>query len=687
MALFRAKSLALACLVGAASQKEELLCPKQGGFHVGDQVIDSRRGSSRLVCRSKHDSDMVGMCGDPYTGHSAWEKCEGIDVADNCGDESLWFARCEHLSLEDPDSEENSGLDSVESNSEGTQAEEVTGERPKAAGLCGCSWNVKAGCVVSAAQMMASLTNADMVGPRWCGSHLRKNKDALEDCDIRREVFAEVQAFKKCLHLGPRDCADADECQWASQGSGQCGIDEEQLLVRLVGVENRNHPLVQMVMTHDHCSKHSEEWCEADGMCSWTPRPRQAVCDVHPDFLIRTMTENPSLVLGLMHSSRKGLCSRLSEDACTGECAWKLGSCDLKPFAQIQSPLEDMVQSLCTMTARLGRPCPDPCVTTSDNGCEPPDVFPWSSNTTDLMRGMRESRVMKIMALMSTSSILYERECVDKGALTCKASDELCDAAGEPNANGLSSSEGKYHSGPGMKGIIKTAAKAVAEGKAGDFLEEYLENNPDKVKQITDNALDRLSSLLVPPGRRPPGARKPVVPAGAPDDDKYEDEEPAEGRPYVEEEPSYIDDQTTASEKEEMQQEAERDEALREKQEEEFDEEEMERMRKAAVAEKTKKEEESGVLGVFNHVLENKKAEESGSQMLLMVIGGVVLAMTCAAFAFGALCHAGLLKPQAREPLLLGPPTEGIHPGQPVTRYRGYRDQEMEMQPAMMRPS
>jgi len=461
-------------------------------------------------------------------------------------------------------------------------------------GPCGCGWSTQHGCRVSGIQLTTALTH-QMLLP---ACHDGRASGKL--CAVLRQLRSESSALSRCLDLGPRLCSVAPECQWGAQSQGQCGIDEEQLVLRLVGTENRHNPLVKMIMLHDHCSKHGEEWCDADPACAWGkawPRDR---CDVKPAIMIHMALSSPRMMGTLEQMSQEAKCLagsvRTGNATCSRPCRMVHGLCRLEPrFAQFRS-LKHTVDVLCMRSMEAGKGCPTPCQSQrvvfrggARITCKAPAHLR-PPNHPQLRMVTVNRHLVDVMTLLMGLTEPFAEQCVAQDEATCHASTPVCTQAVEagggmplPPPTLVPGAPAGGH-GPGVKGILQAFAHAIAEGRAGEVLEDYFENNPTAVGNITGKALGGFSALLKPSTSR-------SAPLPAPLEEEWEEEE-EEGEGYDDFDPS--------------------------------------------------------------DVRRHRHHRGDTAAWAAACGGAALLAAVCAGIAFGALCHARMARTQAREPLLAG---------------------------------
>lgn len=119
-------------------------------------------------------------------------------------------------------------------------------------------------------------------------------------------------------------------------------------------------------------------------------------------------------------------------------------------------------------------------------------------------RGSKQ--VVNILVDLMSSTMLYQNRCqapARNHPAQCQESVPVCDREehrfvgkeGGSLVDHLGPS-GTAMAGPGFKGVLQKAVQAVQAGKSSEFLDDYLENNPETVTQLTNKALQSLSDYF-----------------------------------------------------------------------------------------------------------------------------------------------------------------------------------------------
>jgi len=246
--------------------------------------------------------------------------------------------------------------------------------------------------------------------------------------------------------------------------------------------------------------------------------------------------------------------------------------------------------------------CPAPCRVSTQSGmrqtCRGPPQLPM----VKVRQPPGSEFVNRILVDMMSATLLYQHRCqapARQHPAQCMETVTVCDREKHnfgKEGDGLVDHIGPAAAlpGPGFKGVLQKAVHAMAAGKSAEFFDDYLENNPETITNLTSKALQSLSEYFhekpgtAPMPAAPPAQAAPPAPTSQGSDVPFEEVSDA---PKREDLPPLPD------------------------------------LAKAGVS-------------------------ESLRNPWVIAAGAAALAISCSGIAMGALCHAQLLTTQAREPLL-----------------------------------
>lgn len=518
----------LACLVAAvvvqplAAQvlptSRRQVCGGHGNFFVGEAVAHVSRGPAIVACQSSKRPGDVGICQGVGSGHDNYAHCSGKSTLRPpfCGDRALWFVHCSDL-LRPRGAPAPTPSVASRGVSAAARPEVMSDSHHGVDYRCGCSWNTQHGCVVSGQQVIAALT------PSTMGSHCAEMDS--ENCRLHVQVKRVAERFEHCLSLSAASCYQDKDCQWGAQGAHQCGIDEEQFILAVVGPEHHSHPLVRMIQLHDHCNQLSEESCDANPVCRFQVGDGDASwhyssCDIKPSVMAGILLANPRMVMSLFESTQRAKCDAaaqvmktLKKGGCPPDCILNTHggtslTCDPMPMGHSDEFVQSIYRPLCEDAPG----CPEPCVRYPHErpNCTAPPI------SDDMLRKLpvspSDEYVVKVLSIMMTSTMIYEEQCAQTDRRQCQAAAKVCTRASDVPKWAKTS----LHTGasrlptPGLKGILATATRAIADGKAGDFINDFLTNHPDDVNRLTSAFEQRFKNLWKQPAKDP--ATPPVTP-------------------------------------------------------------------------------------------------------------------------------------------------------------------------------
>jgi len=182
----------------------------------------------------------------------------------------------------------------------------------------------------------------------------------------------------------------------------------------------------------------------------------------------------------------------------------------------LRQPLRNVFNTLCMQSWKSshGRNCPRHCVQIHNHAireCRGPQLdrfFLEGVQHQIQMRTPSNERIVQVMAVLKSSQMIHQFHCDSNHTpLACQISRPTCNedfhlpGATPQNPFGGRNSQGGphgrgHHPGVGFKGIFREAAQAIASGHAEEYLEDYFENHPDTVKNLSKKAFDSLSKYF-----------------------------------------------------------------------------------------------------------------------------------------------------------------------------------------------
>lgn len=111
-------------------------------------------------------------------------------------------------------------------------------------------------------------------------------------------------------------------------------------------------------------------------------------------------------------------------------------------------------------------------------------------------------RVMGVLKVTQSALMRQEQVCSGMNAFACKRAQPICSDSHQlpSEAADLLRAGPSKTSLPtlGFKGVLHNAAQAVAAGKGKAFMEDFLTNHPESVKQLTGTLAERIKTLWKP---------------------------------------------------------------------------------------------------------------------------------------------------------------------------------------------
>lgn len=503
----RLAAAAVGVLLAVLPSYASVFCRSKGDFESGDPVLHRSRGPGRVVCQSKYSSDVIGICQGRGSGHNNYGNCVQAGRPTFCSEDALWFVHCENtrrFTIPGGRQEQAHMQQSVAAVP--VRQSPLSTPYFRDGHICGCSWSAQQGCQVSGEQVVASLSDEQQTKD-WCDGY------SSEECRIGTHVSQIVASFRHCFGLSAMRCGADPACQWGAQRVGHCGIDEEHFMVKAVGPENQNHPLVRMIMYHDHCNQLSEERCDADLLCESQGLAGPRTCDVKPSLVAKIIMTNPRLVLEWEETSLMAMCHAQSVHAKLGDAAPSLrncgGPCSLTPAGACvvdhakmpKTPeLQQIIDGLCDSEYRMSKhDCPSPCVFARSGSrmiCRGPPV---SGSMLRVEDTSPDKNLIAVLVFVTSAMMPYEQQCKHLPEMQCRDAQPVCKEKASAWAKAHLKTPSKVALPTlGFKGVLHEAAQAVANGKGREFMEEFISNNPDAVHELTGKLADRLKTLMQP---------------------------------------------------------------------------------------------------------------------------------------------------------------------------------------------
>mmetsp|Transcript_55235 Transcript_55235/g.129320 ORF Transcript_55235/g.129320 Transcript_55235/m.129320 type:complete len:500 (-) Transcript_55235:68-1567(-) len=411
---------------------------------------------------------------------------------------------------------------------------------------CGCSWSSRGGCGISSEQLIhvlseskvdhlclatdnkgnESMTSADVLRD----AHHKKNAEFLAqyECQFRKKIHQFTDKLKVCPKLTARDCGKTDYCEFGAQQYGKCGIDEEKLVQDLVGDENKDHPLVQFIVTSNDCRERGEQLCEVNPRCEWR---RYMGCDMKELDFYKSVLTHPQILRLLEYLKESSFCHAYYErhDVCMRHsCRFEYGICRYNFTRHQEHSAEDMfdfVGSICkSMTTG---DCVAPCINTTQGGsswCRGPQDLPASFYKPDMNR--TDWYVYGLMLQLNSGTYLNERFCnyMDSNETRCMESDSICDGSNEyrhptfkhhthpverHEVNSIDSDDkSDNHLAVGLDGVLGQLVTAVKQGKVAEKFDKYIKET-HAIESVNNGVINIFSGR--PETTAPPAQPSPVA--------------------------------------------------------------------------------------------------------------------------------------------------------------------------------
>jgi len=155
----------------------------------------------------------------------------------------------------------------------------------------------------------------------------------LKECQARAKLRDVAKRFEVCTTLTEKEACDSksDLCEWEAQDEKLCGIDEEKLVVAVVGDTLKTHPLIENVIVQDKCSAMNHEKCNKDAKCAWMHEKDS--CMANPALLFNAFIEHPALFVVVDSQEQAAVCGSFTENVWHGRycwedrCHWEHGIC------------------------------------------------------------------------------------------------------------------------------------------------------------------------------------------------------------------------------------------------------------------------------------------------------------------------------------------------------------------------
>jgi len=404
---------------------------------------------------------------------------------------------------------------------------------------CGCSWSSHGGCGISGEQLMhvlseskvdemcrrtnnlgdEKLTAKDLQGPQ----RERAAQITRIECTLRGRIHEYLGGLENCLGMKASECWNARHCQWGAQQEGRCGLDEEQLILGLVGEDNREHPLVQLVRENDYCSSFGEQKCEVDGRCKWNGYN----CGMQEVKFYTSLFQHPQLLhlLDILEGSAACHAHYERENECyTPYCRLEYGMCRVNHTRDKGAEqLYDAATRICRQLPPSA--CQDPCVNHTSHGesfCRVREDLPETFYKADMDR--RDWHILGLMLQLNSATYLNERYCnyLDGNETLCDRSEKICDplktgGSKTPHASDQPGEEGKGAGtdlAVGMDGLLGKFVSAATIGRVNESLDSYLEQHPNAIGDMfagLSSGLQKLSEKPIGDRQKEPEELEPPV--------------------------------------------------------------------------------------------------------------------------------------------------------------------------------
>mmetsp|Transcript_64437 Transcript_64437/g.153748 ORF Transcript_64437/g.153748 Transcript_64437/m.153748 type:complete len:563 (+) Transcript_64437:2-1690(+) len=238
--------------------------------------------------------------------------------------------------------------------------------------MCGCALTQHEGCGMSAQQLYKDLTDSPSL--RMCeltnsqgNATLTENyqdpnevgliERTVKECTARRELKEIAEQFKKCMELGSDKAAcehHSDFCEFDAQDKGRCGIDEEKLVVKFVGKQYEEHPLIKNVLLEDRCSTKAFDKCMEEKTCQWNVNHKR--CMANQAILFSSMVEHPALFEVLEIQQQGSRCQSWSDFVWEGKTCWR-GACKWERGICVSNHEQDHKPNITSVMAMKNQMC------------------------------------------------------------------------------------------------------------------------------------------------------------------------------------------------------------------------------------------------------------------------------------------------------------------------------------------
>mmetsp|Transcript_8579 Transcript_8579/g.15364 ORF Transcript_8579/g.15364 Transcript_8579/m.15364 type:complete len:596 (-) Transcript_8579:434-2221(-) len=206
------------------------------------------------------------------------------------------------------------------------------------ADMCGCTQTKFEGCGVSSALLFQVLTDShglqvcanssglgdmteEQTSQEFAGDE-KVEERVKNECEVRLQLKTVAAEFEVCRTLHGKAACDGkmDLCEWEAQDVGECGIDEEKLLHKLVPEEYRSHPLVQNILIQDRCSEMPHDRCIKNMTCGWVRQQNR--CVANDAIIFNSFLEHPAMFQILDIAERGAHCRGWHEHVWHGSRCW-----------------------------------------------------------------------------------------------------------------------------------------------------------------------------------------------------------------------------------------------------------------------------------------------------------------------------------------------------------------------------
>jgi len=358
------------------------------------------------------------------------------------------------------------------------------------------------------------------------------------ECQARSEIKKTLPDRFQCMKYSASECYKSRHCEWGAQRERHCGVDEERLILDVVGEDHVDHPLVQFLVTSNACREKGQQACVADPSCEWG----HPVCDIKEALVYHQVFYHPQMLVLLQILQANAYCHSLHESRqmCASPiCRMEYGICRFNHTMGkdlIKFEFDDMVRVVCQSHSPSRKPravtgaedegsttqappeCNSPCRVSETGECEPPVKVPHNMREANITRS--DWHIFGLLLQFDASVFLTERICnhYDRDQDRCLTSEETCGEHHKPepppvdhsNVKDLSELSHGKSGGIGSDGVLGQIIQAAKTGEVNKRLDDYLQSHPEALAEIGAKMREGFENF----------AKKPAEPR-----DEFEEEE------------------------------------------------------------------------------------------------------------------------------------------------------------------